>query len=97
MIITVKDSNVFHQKNLRKNPYDYEGFSNFLGSDYLSILNKKVFPVHFNHIKLEDNKIKYGIVSQNLFLKDLIDWNILTLAGRMHKPVKPLIPLDQQT
>lgn len=95
MIITVKDSNVFHEKNIRKNPMDYEGISNFIGNDYLNYLNKYVFPVHFNHIKINDDKIKYGIVSQSLFLKDLIDWNILTLAGRMHKPVKPLIPLDQ--
>lgn len=97
MIITVKDSDLFHEKNLRKNPNDYEGLAGFIGSDYLSKLGKHVFPVHFNHIQLEENPIKYGIVSQNLFLKDLIDWNILTLAGRMHKPIKPLIPLDQET
>jgi translocator assembly and maintenance protein 41 len=95
MIITVKDSDTFHDKNIRKNPNDYEGLASMVGSDYLSKLNKFVFPVHFNHIRLESDQIKYGVVSQNLFLKDLIDWNILTLAGRMHKPIKPLIQLDQ--
>lgn len=95
MIITVNDSDAFHQKNIRKNPNDYEGLTSLIGSEYLSTLGKHVFPVHFNHINLQGDPIKYGVVSQNLFLKDLIDWNILTLAGRMHKPIKPLIPLDQ--
>jgi hypothetical protein len=62
-----------------------------IGTSYLDSLNKYIFPIHFNHIQLNGEKIKYGIVSQSLFLQDLIDWNMLTLAGRMHKPVKPLI------
>ena len=52
IIITVKDSNLFHEKNIRKNPIDYEGLASMAGTDYLGYLNKYVFPVHFNHINL---------------------------------------------
>jgi translocator assembly and maintenance protein 41 len=60
-------------------------------------LSDNVFPIHFNHISIENSKVKYGVISQNLFLKDLIDWNILTIAGRMHKPTISLTQLDAQT
>lgn len=34
--------------------------------------------------------IKYGVVSIDKLCRDLIDWETLYLAGRMHKPVKIL-------
>jgi translocator assembly and maintenance protein 41 len=34
--------------------------------------------------------IKYGVVSIDKLCRDLIDWDTLYLAGRMHKPVKIL-------
>jgi hypothetical protein len=70
---------------------------NILGSNYLKYLSKAVFPIHFNHIAIDGTKVKYGVINQNLFLKDLIDWNILTVAGRMHKPTAYLTQLDNQT
>ena len=35
--------------------------------------------------------IKYGIVSEQVFLEDLHEWRTLYLSGRLHKPV--LCPL----
>jgi translocator assembly and maintenance protein 41 len=45
--------------------------------------------------------IKYGVVSIDRMCKDLLNWETLYLAGRMHKPVKilkddPRVRLAQQ-
>jgi len=66
-----------------------------MGASYLNYLTKTVFPIHFNHVFIDDTRVKYGVINQNLFLKDLIDWNILTVAGRMHKPTVALTQLNQ--
>ena len=51
------------------------------------MLNKWIFPVHFNHPIINGTKIKYGIIEKETFEADLRNWNLLTFAGRMHKPV----------
>uniref|UniRef100_H2YJ28 Phosphatidate cytidylyltransferase, mitochondrial n=1 Tax=Ciona savignyi TaxID=51511 RepID=H2YJ28_CIOSA len=38
-------------------------------------------------IQLEGRVIKYGVVSEETIVKDLLHWNTLYLAGRLHKPV----------
>lgn len=38
--------------------------------------------------------IKYGVVDMTTIKKDLLDWNSLYLAGRLHKPVRHLVSSD---
>jgi hypothetical protein len=35
-------------------------------------------------------RIKYGVIQHSAALRDLLDWEFLYLAGRMHKPVATL-------
>lgn len=57
------------------------------GSGYLSFLHNYVFPVHFNHVMMEKNKVKYAVIDESQLISDLKNWNLLTFAGRLHKPV----------
>lgn len=47
---------------IRYKPNDYSGLTKYLGSSYQNILNKYIFPAHFNHVDVEQVKLKYAIL-----------------------------------
>lgn len=87
LIIITKSASNFHSHFHSFKFSDYEGFSRVFGPSYIKFLNSYVFPLHFNHINIQNYKVKYSIVDYYTFVEDLSKWKYLTLAGRMHKPV----------
>jgi translocator assembly and maintenance protein 41 len=81
----------WHDLNIQQNPHHYSSIRT-LGSGAVSLLQEKVGAgVYFNpYVQINGMNIKYGVVSIDRLCKDLIDWETLYLAGRMHKPVKIL-------
>ncbi|KAI8370336.1 mitochondrial matrix Mmp37-domain-containing protein [Radiomyces spectabilis] len=81
----------WHALNMHQNPHHYSGMR-LLGSGAVAMLQEKVGAgVYFNpYVEVNGMIIKYGVVSIDRLCKDLIDWETLYLAGRMHKPVKIL-------
>ncbi|KAI8984411.1 mitochondrial matrix Mmp37 [Mycotypha africana] len=82
----------WHDINIQQNPHHYSGLR-LLGSGAVSRLQEKVGAgIYFNpYVQVSNGmNIKYGVVSIERLCKDLIDWETLYLAGRMHKPVKIL-------
>lgn len=81
----------WHDLNIQQNPHHYSSIR-MLGSSAVTLLQEKVGAgVYFNpYVQVNDMNIKYGVVSIDKLCKDLIDWETLYLAGRMHKPVKIL-------
>lgn len=39
----------------------------------------------------EDRRVKYGVISTERLITDLLDWDTLYVSGRLHKPVKLLV------
>ena len=39
-------------------------------------------------LEINGRSVKYGVVSEHSFFKDLFSWKFLYLGGRLHKPVK---------
>ncbi|ORZ23414.1 mitochondrial matrix Mmp37 [Absidia repens] len=81
----------WHALNMQQNPHHYSGLR-LLGSNTISKLQDNVGAgVYFNpYVEINGIVIKYGVVSIDKLCRDLIDWETLYLAGRMHKPVKIL-------
>ncbi|CAG8466009.1 8040_t:CDS:2 [Funneliformis mosseae] len=81
----------WHSLNINQNRNHYS-FMGTLGSGAITILQEKFGAgIYYNpYVKVEDTLIKYGVVSIDKMCKDLLNWETLYLAGRMHKPVKIL-------
>ncbi|KAG2197992.1 hypothetical protein INT47_004959, partial [Mucor saturninus] len=81
----------WHALNIQQNPHHYSSVR-WLGSGAVTLLQEKIGAgVYFNpYVQVNGMNIKYGVVSIEKLCKDLIDWETLYLAGRMHKPVKIL-------
>lgn len=98
LIFCVDNSKEFHKQNLEKFQSHYSGLRH-LGSSFLGFYqNKFGARVYFNTlVEIPDLNvtIKYGVVEKSCLEADLRDWEELYLAGRLHKPVTPIIkPLD---
>jgi len=88
-VFVVDDAFKFHSENIEKNPSHYS-FLKHLGPFYLTkIQNDIPAAVYYNTlVKYDDSLIKYGVISTDAFIKDLLDWEYFYTSGRMNKPVK---------
>ncbi len=77
---------------------DYSGASRLFGARYIKGLQKYVSAVHFNPdvpapkelfsqplLTSQDLSLKYGVIGRQSFKKDLVLWDHLITAGRLHK------------
>ncbi|KAL1920679.1 uncharacterized protein VTP21DRAFT_1056 [Calcarisporiella thermophila] len=81
----------WHAINMQQHKSHYSSVRLF-GSKAVSILQDWMGAhVYFNpYVKVNGMMIKYGVVSIDRLCSDLIDWETLFLAGRLHKPIKIL-------
>lgn len=96
-IYCVENPHRWHGANIEQNPSHYSALRH-LGHNFVARYQERWGArVYFNtlvYMKEEDVTIKYGIVSQKDLVADLLDWNDLYLAGRLHKPVEIVKPTN---
>lgn len=88
-VFAVSHPSHWHSINLNQNKDHYSMIARIFGSNVISILQTKVGAgVWFNvECMVRGRIIKYGVVSVDTLTSDLLDWESLYLAGRMHKPI----------
>lgn len=94
LIFVVRNPYQWHAENLTKNPTHYAQPLRLLGHKPIAKLQETGGArVYYNTlVKTSDGRdIKYGVVSEISLVEDLLDWNLLYLAGRLHKPVEVIV------
>lgn len=89
LIFWVRNSRQFHEENLEKNPWDYSSLVRFLWADFATWLQKTWWKIYYNpFINFWDEQIKYWVIELEDLINDLVNWETLYLAWRLHKPVE---------
>jgi translocator assembly and maintenance protein 41 len=95
MIMSVKDSEQWHAKNLKQNPRHYSTLMRLCGPNVVTQLQRKVgAEIYYNtNVELNnesgemsEDRYKYGIIEWSDFISDLNHWNTLYVSGRLQKP-----------
>lgn len=91
-VFAVSHPNHWHSINISQHKEHYSFIARMFGSNVISILQNKVGAgVWFNvECLVHGRVVKYGVISVDTLVKDLMDWETLYMAGRMHKPINVL-------
>lgn len=87
-IFAVTHPQHWHSLNMTQHPKHYSTFSRLFGGIGINLVQKRGAKIWYNpYVKLNDEMIKYGVISVDDLCTDLLDWDTLYVSGRMHKPV----------
>ncbi|KAH8114558.1 Mmp37-domain-containing protein [Phellopilus nigrolimitatus] len=88
-MFAVRHPDHWHSINMGQFPGHYPLHARALGSDFVSKVQDIGPGVWFNtFVTVNDVTIKYGVTSIDNLCSDLLTWQSLYLAGRMHKPLR---------
>jgi len=91
-IFAVEDSQEWHRENLARHPSHYASLARLLGHSRVATIQRRWGArLYFNTlVPWGAGRIKYGVIDRRDLLADLLDWETLYTAGRLHKPVNIL-------
>jgi len=97
-IFAVDDPVSWHRENMDTNSRHYSSLR-WLGPKYLSRLQDGTGArIYYNTlVPCEGRLIKYGVISVQSLIDDLLDWETLYVSGRLHKPVLTLRKDDEHS
>lgn len=96
LVFGVKDSRQWHEKNMWRHPEDYSAAMHWLGYRRVAELQQLGPGVLYNtYVDFQKSSLKYGVTGRENLREDLLNWNTLYLAGRLHKPVR-LLKTDRE-
>lgn len=93
IILAVDEPHVWHEFNLQRHSDHYSLMARLGGPRFISWVQVKFGARLYFHpfvnmnINNVQRQLKYGVVSSDDLIRDLLHWDYLYLAGRMHKPI----------
>ena len=89
LLFVVDDSLQWHQENLNRNKFHYS-IARVFGPKVITSLQEDLgASIYYNTlVQCQGRLLKYGVISRNRFLGDLVSWRNLYVSGRLHKPIK---------
>ncbi|WFD22583.1 hypothetical protein MEQU1_001255 [Malassezia equina] len=91
MVIAVQNPAHWHAMNMRTNPHHYPWWARMFGEWAVRAtqnLGAKMWYVPY--VQVQDEIVKYGVISLEDMCEDLLCWTTLYVSGRMHKPIARL-------
>lgn len=89
VIFVVDDVERWHSQNLDCNPTHYSNWTRYLPPPFLARINRAGAGLFFHtDVVVDNNRIKYGVVSQSDLISDCTLWTDFYVAGRLQKPVR---------
>ncbi|XP_050568692.1 phosphatidate cytidylyltransferase, mitochondrial isoform X4 [Cygnus atratus] len=86
-VFAVDDSVTWHMMNLLKNKSHYS-FLKVFGPKQISNIQSYGAGIYYNTlVPCNGRMIKYGVISTDALIDDLLHWRTLYVAGRLQKPI----------
>jgi len=94
LLLVVRDTAQWHLLNAERNPRHYSFICR--NSSTVNSLQTLGAGLYYNtNVLLGNIPAKYGVISRKDCLDDLLNWRHLYLAGRLHKPILPLLNCNE--
>lgn len=93
MVFVVEDAELWHRQNMVNNPDHYTTPFRMSASTIATIQQVGAGLWYNTHVPMNITRtpsrlIKYGVMTKDSMIHDLMDWKWLYAAGRLHKPVR---------
>lgn len=91
MVVAVQDPVHWHAANMLRNRSHYPWWTRWFGVWSIRAAQRLGAGLWYvPYVKVHDEIVKYGVMSVEDLCKDLLKWETLYVAGRMHKPTAVL-------
>lgn len=88
-VFGVQDPVEWHKRNLSQNREDYSLVARTLGPAAVASVQRTGAGIYYHSfVPFQDKEIKYGVISIDAIIDDLLNWTHLYVAGRLQKPVR---------
>ncbi|PIZ71704.1 hypothetical protein COY07_04455 [Candidatus Peregrinibacteria bacterium CG_4_10_14_0_2_um_filter_43_11] len=87
LIVGIRSTREWHRKNLAEHPQDYTVPEKKLGLYLMKWIQYQGGGINYRaRVSVQDQLVKYGTISREDLLRDLREWEMLYVAGRLQKP-----------
>jgi len=91
MVIAVQEPAHWHAMNMRANPHHYPWWARLFGGWAVrATQNMGAKMWYVPYVQVQEEIVKYGVISLEDMCEDLLCWTTLYVSGRMHKPIARL-------